>query len=418
MFAFCPFFFARTSHIQLMMTAPMPFALLALQRFADRVSAGRAAALGLAIGVQALFCAYYGVLIGLITGLGLIVFSLARGYWRQPRWWALCGLATAVSLLLVLPFFLPFIRLQQATGFQRELEEAALYSAGWRAYLASSASAHRWMLEYLERWEEVLFPGLTALILGVCGIVIALRGSRSIMTAAPRWGGGTTVFYLLVFVLTVWASFGPAAVLYSVLYQTVPVFSLLRAPARFGIAVTLSLSLFASLAIATVLQRRSPGTRRWILAGVLVFVVAELSTPVRYVPARDVPDVYKVLSTSAPGAVAEFPFYHRPQDRFRHSLYMIGSTAHWLPLVNGYSDFTPPDFIEGSALLETFPNAEGMAWLRARRTRYVVFHLGLYGADDQRRLRERIDSHAADLQPKVVEGPLLLYELAPPGTTP
>lgn len=154
------------------------------------------------------------------------------------------------------------------------------------------------------------------------------------------------------------------------------------------------------------------------MAGLLLFVVAELSTPVRYVPARDVPDVYKMLSTAARGAVAEFPFYHRPQDRFRHSLYMIGSTAHWLPLVNGYSDFTPPDFIEGAALLETFPNAEGVAWLRARRTRYVVFHLGLYGADDQRRLRERIHSHAADLQPKVVEGPLLLYELTPAGTTP
>lgn len=154
------------------------------------------------------------------------------------------------------------------------------------------------------------------------------------------------------------------------------------------------------------------------MAGLLLFVVAELSTPVRYVPARDVPEVYKMLATAARGAVAEFPFYHRPQDRFRHSLYMIGSTAHWLPLVNGYSDFTPPDFIEGAALLETFPNGEGMAWLRARRTRYVVFHLGLYGADDQRRLRERIHSHAADLQPKVVEGPLLLYELTPAGTTP
>jgi hypothetical protein len=155
-----------------------------------------------------------------------------------------------------------------------------------------------------------------------------------------------------------------------------------------------------------------------VTACLLVFVIAELSTTVRYVPARDVPEVYKVLSAAPPGAVAEFPFYHRPEDRFRHSLYMIGSTAHWRPLVNGYSDFTPPDFIEGARLLETFPNLDGMRWLRARSTRYVVFHLGLYSAPDQRRLKERIAAHSADLQPKVIEGPVLLYELAPAATKP
>ena len=417
MFAFCPFFFARTSHIQLMMTAPLPFTLLALHRFVDRVTVRRAAALGVTIAVQALFCAYYGVLIGLIAGLGLLIYSVARGYWREPRWWALCVLAASVSVALVLPFFLPFINLQEDTGFQRELEEAALYSAGWRAYFASSASAHRWMLDYVKRWEEVLFPGIGALVLGGCGIVLSLRG-RTPVVSARGWGAGTTLFYVLVFVMTVWASFGPAAGLYSVLYRTVPVFSLLRAPARFGIAVTLALSVFAALTVATLLRSRSAAARRWLTAGLLLLVAAELSTTVRYVPARGVPGVYKMLATATPGAVAEFPFYHRPEDRFRHSLYMIGSTAHWLPLVNGYSDFTPPDFVEGALLLDTFPNVEGMRWLRARGTRYVVFHLGLYSAPDQRRLRERIAAHAADLAPMVAEGPVLLYELAPAGTTP
>ncbi len=232
------------------------------------------------------------------------------------------------------------------------------------------------------------------------------------------WGAGTTSFYLLMLVMTVWASFGPAAGLYSLLYQTVPVFSLLRAPARFGIAVTLALSVFAALAAATLLGRIAPRARRRTTAGVLLFVVFELSTRIPYIPARDVPRAYKVLAVSEPGPVAEFPFYHLPHDRFRHSLYMIGSTAHWLPLVNGYSDFTPPDFIEGAALLEKFPNPEGMAWLRARDTRYVVFHLGLYGDDDERRLMERIAAHAADLKPKYLQGSVLVYEITPVNGTP
>lgn len=417
-FAFCPFFFARTSHIQLMMTAPLPFTLLALHRFVDQVTLGRAATLGLAIAVQALFCAYYGVLIGLITGLGLLVFTVTRGYWRQPRWWALSVLAAGVSVAVVLPFFLPFINLQADTGFQRELEEAYLYAADWRAYFASSASAHHWMLQYLGRWREVLFPGFTAVILGLCGIVFSLQSGTARGRESAGWGTGTTLFYALMLVMTVWASFGPAAGLYSLLYQTVPVFSLLRAPARFGIAVTLALSVFVALATATILGRLSRRVRVWVTSGLLLFVVAELSTRIPYIPARDVPRAYRLLAVSEPGAVAEFPFYHQPQDRFRHSLYMIGSTAHWLPLVNGYSDFTPPDFIEGAALLEQFPNPEGMAWLRARATRYVVFHLGLYGDDDERRLFERIEAHAADLKPKYVQGSVLVYEITPTRSRP
>jgi hypothetical protein len=411
-FAFCPFIFARTSHIQLMMTAPLPFTLLALHRFVDVVTLGRSLALGVAIGIQALFCAYYGVLIGLISGLGLLVYSIARGYWKQPRFWGYSVLAALVSVGLVLPFFLPFITLQENTGFQRELREAYRYAADWRAYLASSAWAHTWMLGYIKRWNEVLFPGFTAVILGLAGMVIVCRRT-GLVAASPGWGRGTTTFYVLVFVMTVWASFGPAAGLYSVLYHAVPVFSLLRAPARFGIAVTLVLAVFVAVAASTLLQRLSPVRRRLATAALLIFVIAELSTEAPYLPARDVPRAYKVLAAADPGPVAEFPFYHLPQDRFRHSLYMIGSTAHWLPLLNGYSDFTPPDFLEGAALLETFPNQEGMAWLRARGTRYVVFHLGLYGAQESRLLRQRIDAHAADLKPRYVNGPVLLYELAP-----
>ena len=146
LFAFCPFLFARTAHIQLMMTAPFPLVLLAFHVFADETTVKRAVILGFSIAVQALFCAYYGVLVGLMVGVGVLVFAIMRGTWRQPRWWYLTALAAAVSLALVLPFFLPYIRLQDETGFGRSLDDARRYSANWQAYFASSANAHRWML--------------------------------------------------------------------------------------------------------------------------------------------------------------------------------------------------------------------------------------------------------------------------------
>lgn len=411
-FAFCPFFFARTSHIQLMMTAPLPFTLLAFHVFADRPGAKAAVVLGLAIAVQALFCAYYGVLVGLLVGLGVLVYAVQRRLWRQPRWWGLSLLAAGVSVAAVLPFFLPYITLQENTGFERPLAEAVTYSANWRAYFASSAHAHNWMLPLLQRWPEVLFPGFTALLLGGFGAVMVFRQrGRRDRPAAPALPRDAAVFYLLTLVLALWISFGPAAGLYSWLYHTIPVFSLLRAPARFGIAVTLALAVFTAATVTVILGRFPQRWRGWVTAALALFAIGELTTSVPYLPARDVPRAYKVLAAAERGPVVEFPFYYQPHNRYRQTLYMLGSTAHWQPLVNGYSDFIPPDFFEGGRLLESFPDAAGLEWLRARGTRYAVFHMGLYDHPDRARLDARIQAHAADLQPKYTFGAVHLYEI-------
>ena len=78
------------------------------------------------------------------------------------------------------------------------------------------------------------------------------------------------------------------------------------------------------------------------------------------------------------GPVVELPFYFLGHERYLQTRYMLASTTHWQPLVNGYSDFIPGDFFEGARLLENFPDDAGLAWLRARNTRYVVFHRHLY----------------------------------------
>jgi hypothetical protein len=213
-FTFCPFLFAHTAHIQLLMIGPLPFVFLALHAFADRQTLPRAGLLGLSIAVQALFCAYYGMLAGLLVGAGVLFFAVSRGRWRSPAWWGLTLLAAAISIAIVLPFFLPYFQLQKNTGFGRELDEARRYSADWRAYLASSAWLHNWMLQYIGRFNDVLFPGFAALVFGAGGLVAGLKRSRE-----------TTIFYVLVGLLALWTSLGPAAGLYSLLYHTIPVFS-------------------------------------------------------------------------------------------------------------------------------------------------------------------------------------------------
>ena len=137
-----------------------------------------------------------------------------------------------------LPFFLPFLDVQQEAGFARSLDDAAMYSANWQAWLTSAAWAHRWLLPWLEGSNEVLFPGLLTTVLGMGGLSLALRGRVPDTPAPARETAG---FYALFAAIAFWGSWGPSAGLYTLMFHTIPVFSFLRAPARFGILVVLAL---------------------------------------------------------------------------------------------------------------------------------------------------------------------------------
>ena len=98
----------------------------------------------------------------------------------------------------------------------------------------------------------------------------------------------------------------------------------------------------------------------------------------------------KLLARLAPAPVCELPFFYLRNDFPRHASYMLESTAHWRPLLNGYSDHIPLEFRELAPRMHGFPSTESFLELRQRRARYVVMHLNLYGRRDRARLLERL----------------------------
>ena len=80
-----------------------------------------------------------------MIGLGTLLFAVTRGLWRSRDYWIGIGLAAFVSIALTLPFFLPYLQVQQER-VRRTLDDARQYSANLGAWLASSAWAHRWWL--------------------------------------------------------------------------------------------------------------------------------------------------------------------------------------------------------------------------------------------------------------------------------
>lgn len=402
LFGFCPFIFARTAHIQLLFIGTLPFCMLAFHRLVDRPTVMRSVVLGLLLWATALTCAYYGIFAGLMVGLGTLLYALTRGLWRSSSYWIGIALAAFTSVGLTLPFFLPYIYVRDTLGFMRTLDDARQYAANAGAWGASAAWAHRWWLPALGDFNEVLFPGILAILFGVAGVWIMLR-------QAPQ--RDTAVLYLLIAGIAFWASFGPDAGLYTLFYQTVPIFSFLRAPGRMGIMVTLSLVVFSAVAIAHLLAR----TRRATLAAGLLCAVAiaEVTTaPLTQFRIAEPPSpVYRVLASLPHGAVAEFPYWYERHDFPRHAYYMLNSTAHWKPLVNGYSDHIPGDFRRTVLPLSSFPSRESFAILAKAGARYVVFHLDMYNARLRERLFERLETYSPYLRPLAKEESVWLFEI-------
>jgi hypothetical protein len=413
-FAFCPYVFARTPQMQLLMTAGLPFSMLAFHRAADRPTTGRAVVLGLVMAAQVAFCGYYAVFAMLMVGFATFTLAVTRHLWTNTQYWKAIALAAAVGIVVALPVLVPYIQLQRSAGFGRTLADANRFSADWRAYFASSALAHRWMLKLLGHWKEVLFPGFVVTLGGIAGLVIGLRRPASKPEALAEAESDShvrevAILYGALGAIACWASFGPTAGLYTVLYRAIPPFSLMRAPARFGIVVTLALAVLAGIAVRELLARVARPT----LVGLLLALAtaAELAIPLRF---RDVPPVSsadRMLATLPVGPVIELPFWSTNRERFGHAWYMLGSTAHWMPLINGYSDYIPPDAVEAAPTLKLFPSREAFELLAEQRPRYAVFHMNLFGEEDKVAVAARIREYAPYLTPLYIDTDTRLYEI-------
>jgi hypothetical protein len=398
-YAFCPYVFAHTAHIQLLMIGGLPFSLLAFHRMADRPTLGRGAVLGAVMAAQALSCGYYGVFVILMVGYAALVTAVIRPVWRTPPYWISLGTAGAVLTVLMLPAFFPYITLHQVEGFRRDLDQARRFSSNWSDYLASSSHAHAWMLAYLPPWVEVSFPGIVATILGVAGAWIARRTRR----------GELTVMYGGLAVLACWASFGPAGLLYSALYKSLPLFAWLRAPARFGLIVVFGLSVLAGLAVCA-LRRRA---RRPFATAVAITILAaaELVVPSNMRDVLPFEPVYRTLATLPPAPIIEMPFYYLQEMFPRHTQYMLNSTTHWMPMLNGYSDYIPPDFVEHVMTLAPFPTEPALKLIEPLKVRYAVFHMYGYNQENRQDVMTRLKALERYFRPIYIDEATRLYEI-------
>lgn len=402
-YTFCPYLLSHTSHVQLLMAFVIPLMFLALHRLLEQVTWWRGVQLGGAVAIAGLSCGYYGIYGGIALGLGALWLGQ-----RSVAYWRAIGVALVTAAVVVGPVLYVFTAARAEVGGGAKITEKELrsYSSEPIDYVISGARVHHeWQPPFPNR--DPLFPGVVASIGAIVALVGAWRGRR--LTTSGRVVAG----YAAVGIASAWASLGPQAGLYTVLFKLVPAMSFLRAPSRFGLMTTFAASILAAIAI-------SSARRRVLVAAVLTLLVAaengaqteRWGWPSWPVSEMDpVPHAYTVLATLPRGSVVQYPFPYNSSDLHNHSKAMLASTFHWQPMVNGYSDVIPGDMYAIMLPINGFPDEPSFKIFAERKVRYVIWDLRTYDAVSRATLLARFPAYAKYLKPLVHDDDVWLYEV-------
>jgi hypothetical protein len=157
-----------------------------------------------------------------------------------------------------------------------------------------------------------------------------------------------------------------------------------------------------------VLERRWGTSARWPVWAVLLCAAVNaeaLRAPLAYTPFTAIPSIYRSLATERGAVVVELPF-HDPDSWFLDGDYMLNSTEHWRPILNGYSGFRPASYYAAYEAVRTFPSVESLVALHRIGVTHVIVHGEATGPEFIEALAE-----VATLEAIASEGPIHIYRI-------
>ncbi len=405
-FAFSPIRVDQVAHLSTLGTQWIPLVYLFARRFCLAPNAGDAIRTGLFFALSFLACGYHGLFFAVLLPLSLIPFLfgpqvkgiLAKG-----------GLTIGVAALFLYPLYAVTTQALEPLRFARSTSETLKYAASLETFLAANRWNKVWggLTETFRGDSSNLFPGLVVIALSAMAILRARRhleaGPRRFLVVLVALGVTASLLALGPEIRFRGASLSPGP--FALLRDYASVFSNLRATGRAGIFLAFALALLSGLALSSWRRSTFPSA----IALVLFLAearIAPIPTPSwsSVIDSRQsAPRVYQWLKEQRRGTiVAELPArlasdYARPA--FHDSIYMVWSTTHWQPLVNGFAGAETPLIQRFRAVASSFPEALALAVLKEAGARYVVVHLRGFGPNQ----RERLELRAAELNDRLRE---------------
>jgi hypothetical protein len=356
---YAPYRFGHFGHLELVWTAFIPLALLALITLWEHPSPAAAVRLAACHALQTLCSIYYGVFLAIALVVVASVLAIRDRDRLRSRLLCFAGAVLLTGMALA-PYAAIYARVRTVLP-ARSPAEIATYSARPSDYLRASYEQERTPDNRVEAFEErALYPGAVAVALAIVGVVARSRH------AAPM---------AVLLVASVDLSLGTNGILYPWLLSVFPPLSGLRAPARFGAIVITSLAVLSAGGAVRVLAGRS--SLAWLaVLGALLFEYFAAPMEMRREPTTP-PPVYAWLAEQADAAVIELPLPAPDALWGSETDFQLMSIYHWKRLVNGYSGHAPVGYIRLLHAMRDFPSSRGMDALAARGVRWLIVHEGL-----------------------------------------
>ncbi len=363
--AFNAFSLTRLPQIQDLHVEFFPLALLAL----DRLLAEPRLRHALSLAGWFVLHSLTGTYVMVFASLSLAAAALVRpAEWIGARFKPVAGyllLASALAVLLLTPFLLPYYHASAAVGLGRSLAETQPLSAELTDYFAAAGRIHfdilQWSRPYFQ--GDALFPGFVALVLAGIGLMsFGVRDTRTRMLLA-------------IAVVSFALSFGPAFPPYRVLYRIYPLLTGIRGAVRFGQFTLIAVGMLSGFGIAALQRRFQPRVAVPVCLACVLLVNGEaMRAPMGYSEYQGTPPIYDALKQLPSKAVlAFFPFYD--SSRFHMNVpFMLASasTQTFHPMLNGYSGFKPASYYEHVRRLASFPDQASIDYLRGVGVTHVL----------------------------------------------
>lgn len=454
-YAFAPLRFGQLDHIGLLSGQYFPLVILLLDRlFAPAPEASPrtrwrdAFLLAGVLALQALSSQYYALYLVFVVGGFVLLRLIQLGPRRFPErtTWARLLVAGGLAVLVVLPFAIGYLTVQEQYNFTRPIGENVRYSATIASFVTTGEGNWLWggltaPLRAIGRYspERDLFVGLVALLLALVGVATAWR--RPLVQYFLLLGAGSALLAL-----------GPglrltddpnsllfAPLPYHLLYQYLPGFDSMRVPARLGILYGLSIAGLAGCGLTWLLarlaeQRPRPGrasvpatpdvtditsdraghARRWAAAALVIgaICVESANKSLALSPLESgtaVPPVYQWLATQPAGVAIELPF-HTKRD-VENNRYQYFSLFHRQRLVNGSADVVPLGYRALAEELYRGPSHRAVALLQGLGVTYVVIHYDRMGDEAAGRARENLGQNPVQSRQIAAFGTTVVYRL-------
>ena len=426
LFSFSHVRFNQYDHLNIISTEWLPFIFLFLQRYLEKWKVRDLIFLSVFYLLTIFLTVYYLVMVSLaiVIYVGVWIIFTKIKIQTKLKEFSFLLVCLGICVAIIFPTLLPYFEFsREFPQLKRVIQDNIIYSANIMSYFMITRTAVASRIAGLSNLSEAdagLFPGIVVLTGTLFSLLYGLKekGTKTYI-----------LFFSVLSIIFLLLSLGPflkftekvmtsSPLPYYYLYNLLFPLQIMRVPARFAIFAELFLVLLACFGFHFVYKHLIQPKIQWIfltaIVGVAILETWSVPVPLTLVEIKkDFPQVYfwlkeqpentTVLELPIPSNVLQNPIKQNYRHAFMQDLSILDrdnveayrnyfSLLHGKRIVNGYSAYAPPLYLEVVEKVSRFPEESSILALRESKVDYVVIHMKQYLPDVRERIYDMLDT--------------------------